>query len=326
MSETNEWSYQILRLRLQSGNKDSALFLNPGHFQEITVKVQREGPTHIITFDDKDVSDENVDVLDSLMTLREQAWDVDMALRKYQDEKGILVDVLLQREQATDPSTSIETDVPEIDDPSGESKSQDPYAKHSPVISDIPRYTVSLQDPRQRPDDEVQADNSGSKRWIQKVNRASSMASSKNHTIRSRKNTLQAASIPLILKTSAEAVAESTSSMQRQKRSESSKDDGASSTLSHTPDMCCDAATTDTKKWLKIMDQIPPTWEHQPYSHQVGSFRRVNFNLTRQPDRARDQLDGGTSQHNHSTTDVDKTPLHSVLARESASMSTAVCP
>lgn len=63
--------------------------------QTVRVTVHSEGPTHIIRFDDNEASVCDGDVLLSLAQLRQEAWRIDSILRRYQDEKGILIDILL---------------------------------------------------------------------------------------------------------------------------------------------------------------------------------------------------------------------------------------
>lgn len=63
--------------------------------QTVRVTVHSEGPTHIIRFDDHEASICDGDVLQNLAQLRQEAWRIDAILRRYQDEKGILIDILL---------------------------------------------------------------------------------------------------------------------------------------------------------------------------------------------------------------------------------------
>jgi hypothetical protein len=59
------------------------------------VTVHSEGPTHIVRFDDNEASVCDGDVIQNLAKLRKEAWHIDTVLRRYQDEKGILIDMLL---------------------------------------------------------------------------------------------------------------------------------------------------------------------------------------------------------------------------------------
>lgn len=59
------------------------------------VTVHSEGPTHIVRFDDNEASVCDGDVIQHLARLRQEVWRIDSVLRRYQDEKGILIDILL---------------------------------------------------------------------------------------------------------------------------------------------------------------------------------------------------------------------------------------
>lgn len=66
--------------------------------------VHSEGPTHIVRFDDNEASVCDGDVIQNLAQLRQEAWRIDSVLRRYQDEKGILIDILLAARDSQAPT------------------------------------------------------------------------------------------------------------------------------------------------------------------------------------------------------------------------------
>lgn len=273
--------------------------------------VQTEGPTHIITFDDNETCAENGDVLHSLMSLREEAWHVDTALRKYQDQKGILVDHLLDGSVESDHDFSFETE--------GSAEEWHPamriYSQHMSgrqTVPELSRHRPSMEHTRHIAERVYQGDYTSSRRWYHKITRASSSAATKSHVaIRSRSSTMESHAIPSTLSAAAAAVAESSQLLSRQ----TSEDDGhaaeAHSVSSQGPEPIMSSAASDIERWvhaLPIVNDRLHEHDSQEISNTHHNPRRVNFKLMSQS-RSRQHRSSSCDAHVESDTPDPKSTV-----------------
>lgn len=248
--------------------------------------VQTEGPTHIITFDDNETCAENGNVLHSLMTSREDAWHVDMALRKYQDQKGILVDYLLD--------SSVESDHDISFDAEGSADEWNPAWRNyslrmsrNQAVPEVSRHCISMEHTRQTADRVCQGDYTSNRRWFHKITRASSSAAAKSHVaIRSRSSTMESHAIPSTLSVAAAAVAKSSQRTSRQTSEDGGHAVEAHSVPSEGFDAVTSSGTSDFERWvnaLPVVDDSLHERDCREISNTHSNPRRVNFELMSQP-------------------------------------------
>lgn len=260
--------------------------------------------------------DENVDVLHSLMALREEAWHVDMALHKYQDQKGILIDVLFDQNLNSKQGMSIDSDGSE-EAYTPALRSHAPRPSRSQAYHGCSRHRVSMEHAHQIAENVYQEDSAGSRRWYHKITRASLVTAVKHHAIaRSRSSMLEPHAMPSTLSIAAAAVAESFHSLSPQTSADGRHEAYAPCMDFQGLDSGADPRSSDIERWVKsltVMDSVPDVWEHQEVACPHASPRRVNFELISQLGSTQldqvDAIDGSNTERDEGATKLPRGPL-----------------
>eukprot|EP00892_Ulva_mutabilis_P007518 jgi/Ulvmu1/5138/UM021_0155.1 len=304
MADMQTISYLLDRDRDES---ETGFHATPPLEQGIRVTVQTEGPTHIVTFDDRETSHENGDVLNSLMILHEEAWQVDMALRKFQDNKGILIDIPVHRD-THDHRMSFDADGSDTDwarVPRGHVM----RFSRGQAFTHVSRHQISMETAHHSADRVLQGDNSNSgRKWFHQITRASSMALTKQHVLKPRSNTVEPHIIRTPLNMTAAAVAESSMDFSLH-GSDDSRAPRAPSIWSKglDPGLRRRSSARDTVNWLHAL----PVGHCSPFS-PVGesrpqlSTKRVNFTSA----KSRPSRPTASSEHSESIVKFSGTLMH----------------
>lgn len=289
--------------------------------QVIRVTVKREGPTHIVTFDDKETSDDDGDVLHSLINLREEARQVDMSLHQYQDRKGILIDIPLHKG----------TNGHEASFGIGGSHEGWANAHSGPNVSlalippspRISRHQVSMEHASQSAEKVLHNESATSgRRWFHQITRASALAVPKPSIVmRRRRSTMELHAVSATLSIAAAALGES-KNMSHHSSDDSKSTAAAPSIWSQRVGADTGAASSagDLVDWLQALPEQDIGTSNCQVEYQgvcsSMSPKRVNFRQT-QPhlSGSTDGKQSKTDSSNTTASEINRLETHDVTWR-----------